>query len=417
YSDEALLEAIRAALPTEQAGRDPALRFMGIGAFCLVAFFALSKRWFGAEGPALAGRLTAGLGTLNPAEAGRDLWRLAEFAQAHVPVRQAIAEERTFAGLQQRLLPLAEGQAFLERWHAVLARHGHHARGEVELMNPRWCETPDVVLGLVRDYLEALSLNLAVPATRLAELAEQRAALEQQCRCWLKNPFKRVLFRWSLDCARRGVAVKENVKSAFIQRLCCARLLLLELGRRLAERGRCADCNDVFFLEVEELRPEFLFAASRGLREIMAVRRAEYERNQNLRPPPVVFGSGDPSAWQNESSVPVAEQLEGLAVSPGLAIGRARVILKPNGQDRVLPGEILVAPSTDPAWSPYFLTAAGIAIDLGGMLSHGSILAREYGLPAVTNLGSATRVVRTGDLVRVDGTCGRVTILERAANQ
>jgi pyruvate,water dikinase len=115
--------------------------------------------------------------------------------------------------------------------------------------------------------------------------------------------------------------------------------------------------------------------------------------------------------------VPAVAYLEGLAVSPGIASGRARVIVKPNGEDHVLPGEILVAPSTDPAWSPYFLTAAGIAIDLGGVLSHGSILAREYGLPAVTNLGSATRVIRNGDRVQVDGNCGRVTVLERASDQ
>jgi pyruvate,water dikinase len=180
YSDEAFLKAIRAALPTEQTGHDPALRFMGIGAFCLVAFFALSKRWFGAEGPALAGRLTVGLGTLNPAEAGRDLWRLAEFAQAHAQVRQAVEEERAFAALEQRLRTLTEGKAFLERWHAVLARHGHHARGELELMNPRWCETPDVVLALVRNYLEAVTRNLAVPATRLLSWASS-------VRCWSRS--------------------------------------------------------------------------------------------------------------------------------------------------------------------------------------------------------------------------------------
>jgi pyruvate,water dikinase len=83
----------------------------------------------------------------------------------------------------------------------------------------------------------------------------------------------------------------------------------------------------------------------------------------------------------------------------------------------VLPGEILVTPNTDPAWSPYFLTAADVVIDLGGMLSHGSILAREYGLPAVTNAGSATRTIHTGDLVQVDGNRGQVHILERITPQ
>jgi hypothetical protein len=128
YSDEALLEAIRAVLPTEQTGRDLALRFMGIVAFSLMLFFALSKRWFGSEGPALAGSLTAGLGTLHPAEAGRELWRLAKFAREHAPVRRAVEEEHSFAALEQRLLALNEGKAFLQRWHDLLARHGHQSR-------------------------------------------------------------------------------------------------------------------------------------------------------------------------------------------------------------------------------------------------------------------------------------------------
>jgi phosphohistidine swiveling domain-containing protein len=412
-SDYALLEAIHAALPTEHTGRGPALRLMGIGAFSLVALSTLSKRWFGAEGPALAARLTAGLGTLDPAEAGRDLWRLAEFAARHTELRRAVEEETVFADFQRRLQVTKEGEPFLERWQAFLTRHGHHARNEIELMNPRWCETPNVVLGLVRGFLEAIVRDAPVPTVRLSDLAAQRATLERECLHRLRNPCNRIVFRWALDCARRGLAIKENVKSECVQCVTHVRFHLLELGRRLVRHGRCDDQNDVFFLTVGELQPHLLFGDGSGLRKIVAARRAEHARNQDLRPPPVVFGNGDPLTWQTESSLPSVQQLEGLPVSPGVVIGRARVILQTSSDDRVLPGEILVAPSTDPAWSLHFVTAAGVAIDLGGMLSHGSILAREYGLPAVTNLGSATRAIHTGDLVQVDGNRGLVTILGR----
>jgi pyruvate,water dikinase len=191
--------------------------------------------------------------------------------------------------------------------------------------------------------------------------------------------------------------------------------LLLELERCLRQRGRCTNPDDVFFLTVDELRSDFLFDPNTDLRAVIATRRAEYDRNQKLQPPPVLFGHGDPAQWQPETIVANSDRLEGLPVSPGLAIGRARVILQVTPQDRVLPGEILVAPLTDPGWSPYFLTAAAIVSDLGGLLSHGSIVAREYGLPAVTNVGTATRIIHTGDLVQVDGNRGTVTILERAA--
>ncbi|HVM49607.1 MAG TPA: PEP-utilizing enzyme [Candidatus Acidoferrum sp.] len=101
------------------------------------------------------------------------------------------------------------------------------------------------------------------------------------------------------------------------------------------------------------------------------------------------------------------------SVSPGVVTGRARLVLRTDNHAQVLPGEILVAPFTDPAWTPYLVSAAGVVMDQGGVLSHGSIVAREYGLPAVTNLGSATQLIRTGDWIQVDGDGGRVTILQR----
>jgi phosphoenolpyruvate synthase/pyruvate phosphate dikinase len=106
--------------------------------------------------------------------------------------------------------------------------------------------------------------------------------------------------------------------------------------------------------------------------------------------------------------------LRGLAVSPGVVRGRARVILRADAEQRVLPGEILVAPFTDPGWMPYFLPAAAIVVDVGGALSHGSIVAREYGIPAVVNVGPATQVIRTGDLIEVDAHCGEVRLLRDA---
>ena len=103
--------------------------------------------------------------------------------------------------------------------------------------------------------------------------------------------------------------------------------------------------------------------------------------------------------------------LKGITVSAGVVRGRARVFLTVDTDEPVLPGEILVAPFTDPGWTPYFVPAAGIVMDMGGLLSHGSIIAREYGIPAVVNVGPATRLIHTGDLIEVDGDLGEVRIL------
>ncbi|MDO9557891.1 MAG: PEP-utilizing enzyme [Coriobacteriia bacterium] len=130
-----------------------------------------------------------------------------------------------------------------------------------------------------------------------------------------------------------------------------------------------------------------------------------------LSPPPVVIGDWD------EHSEPIklpdgVEVLKGISVSAGVVRGPARVFLSVDSEEEVLPGEILVAPFTDPGWTPYFIPAAGIVMDMGGMLSHGSIIAREYGIPAVVNVGPATRIITTGQLVEVDGDRGEVRILD-----
>lgn len=109
----------------------------------------------------------------------------------------------------------------------------------------------------------------------------------------------------------------------------------------------------------------------------------------------------------------MATLLKGTAVSPGMATGKAKVILHTDDYQHVEAGEVLVAPSTDPAWTPYFLPAAAVVMDLGGILSHGAIIAREYGIPAVANVAGASRIIRTGQTIEVDGDRGLVRILSQ----
>ncbi len=158
--------------------------------------------------------------------------------------------------------------------------------------------------------------------------------------------------------------------------------------------------------------PEIVPAAESefALAETIAKRRVEYESNQKFNPPNVVVGEYDPINHPEQPVSLEGDYLEGIAVSPGIVRGPARVILRADENAQVLPGEILVAPFTDPGWTPYFIPAAGIVMDLGGQLSHGSIVAREYGIPAVVNVGPATRLIKTGQLIEVDGNRGRVRL-------
>jgi pyruvate,water dikinase len=185
---------------------------------------------------------------------------------------------------------------------------------------------------------------------------------------------------------------------------------MLEVGRRLVERGALSAGDDVFNLTYDEVPEVLAGRATFDVADTVARRAAEYEKNLTITPPAVVVGRFDPNRYEPDPVDTEATTLTGMGASAGVVEGPARVILR-SGTGGVKPGEILVAPFTDPGWTPYFVNAAGIVVDMGGMLSHGSIIAREYGIPAVVNVGPATKIIKTGQRLRVDGDTGVVTIL------
>jgi pyruvate,water dikinase len=372
------------------------------------------RRWLGDETGALANKLVSGRGDVLSAEAGLALWELAAFAREHPP----LADELTRSGGWEELHALldvratkgdADAERFLERWDAFMEAHGHHARGELDFATPRWDERPDYVLGIVNGYLE--TAPDPDPARLYEQRTEEARALARQCRARLRNPAKRRIFDSALAKGRESAVLRENVKSDGIRWIATIRRALLALGRRLAARGVIDRTGDVFFLEWEELEPARRGRAGFDVRYRIAERRSQHERDKALAPPPVVVGEWDAEEadWTVGRDV---DTLSGLGVSAGVARGPARVLASHDADEPVRPGEILVAPFTDPGWTPYFIPAAGIVMDMGGMLSHGSIIAREYGIPAVVNVGPATSIIQTGQVLEVDGDNGTVRIVD-----
>jgi pyruvate,water dikinase len=417
-SDGALLAAIHESFPPAALSELKVLgEVISVVSFFFVyssLLFNLCQRWFGHEGRSMANRLLTGMGDMNDAAAGHELWLLAEQAAREPEIKSVLFGERTFSAFASRLEGCRGGRAFRVQWDSFMHRHGHHGRGEVELFNPRWSECPDFVLDMVRSYVEAINAGHAGPIVRRDALAGERVALENKCLARLRNPLKRALFRFVLHRAQKGGQFRENLKSELIRWLTFLRCFLLELGRRLAARGRLADANDIFFLEIEELQSGCLLDPGTDLRALTAGRRALYEQNLKITPPSIVVGRFDPRAFAPDAVDSGTKVFHGLGVSAGAATGRARVILRSDANERVRPGEILVAPFTDPGWTPYFVAAAGIVMDMGGLLSHGSIVAREYGIPAVVNVGPATQIIRTGQWLEVDADRGVVKVLDTA---
>ena len=196
------------------------------------------------------------------------------------------------------------------------------------------------------------------------------------------------------------------------------RRIAIELGRRLVEKGIIAQMEDVFWLGLDEIRTAIAGPAPAApLIAQVEQRRAQNQAWSQSSAPYLLPVGSKPALWwkwvfptPELNRQPDAHTLTGLGVSPGKVTAVARVLHSLDEMQRINPGEILVTRTTTPAWTPLFSRISGLVTDLGGPLAHGSIVAREYGIPAVMGVGNATQFIRDGDTITVDGTAGRVLL-------
>lgn len=294
---------------------------------------------------------------------------------------------------------LAHGSLTLE---AFLERHGYHAPVQGELATPSWRADPTPVLHLAATY--AKRSDEENPGVVQRRRQRERDALERT----LLERVPRVAtpaVRGLLAAVRAYVPLREVNRMQFLQCYDVARAAATSLGRNLTERGLVDTVDDVFFLTVEELvsgeQPPAGLVAKR--RE----RQAYYEAHEI----PVRF-TGKPELRPIVAPAQ-CDRIEGIGGSAGVAEGRARVVEGPDDPNGLEEGEVLVAETTSPSYASYFLVASAVVVDIGGMLSHGPIVAREMGIPCVINTKHARHTIRTGDLVRVDGDRGVVEVLAR----
>lgn len=299
----------------------------------------------------------------------------------------------------------AEPRADHPAVRALLDAYGHRAVREIDIGIPRWSEEPEHILHMLSTYM-AQGPGAADPEHHFASGAERAeeavAAVTEEVRR-KRGGVAAALVRLLLGRFRQLAGVREWHKFYLVRILAIIRRVWHEAGAELVQAGRLHDAEDVFFLEIGELGSE------RNLAEVAAQRRADYARDLRRRPVPLAITS------EGEVSYGVPPRpdgaLAGLGASAGTFEGVVRIILNPKGA-RLEPGEILVAPGTDPAWTPLFLTAGALVTETGGMISHGSVVAREYGIPAVVGVSGATTRLHTGQRVRVDGSTGMLTPLD-----
>jgi pyruvate,water dikinase len=302
----------------------------------------------------------------------------------------------------------------LEALDAFLARYGDRGAGEIDISRPRWRDDPSLLLRVItggisagqpgdhRRKHEAHAAAGEAAAARLA-LAAGRG---------LAGPVRRWAVQRLARVARIGLALREHPKYLLVQVLGLLRAEVLAAGATLASRGQIDSPSGVWHLGFPELA-DALADAGLDLRERVAARVAAFERDRQRKPPIVMSSDGETPILSSARGDLPAGALPGTAASSGVVEGLARVVTDP-AREVLQAGEILVAPFTDPGWTPLFVHAAGVVTEVGGVMTHGAVVAREYGIPAVVSVESAVERIKTGQRIRLDGTRGFVLILEPA---
>jgi rifampicin phosphotransferase len=402
--------------------------------------------------------LTRGLPHNVTTEMDLILWDTARAIAADDAARASFLDADA-ADVSARFLAGALPRAAQDAMGKFLDRYGMRGVGEIDLGRPRWRDEPASLIQAVSSYLR-IAGDAAAPDRVFQKAADSAQAAGNALVAMLasqpggKKKARRA--RFLISRVRELAGLREMPKFAAVRALTAQREGLLASGAELARRGILEKRDDIFFLRLADLK-EIAQGEGRGAapaggsgdgrgaaqgegrgavqaggsgggqgatpwdargaeagrwRALVRDRRADHERElRRVAVPRILLSDGTAFYGGAAETDPNAETVRGSPVSPGVAEGAVRVVLDPRGAE-LAPGEILVCPGTDPAWTPLFLAAAGLVMEVGGMMTHGSVVAREYGIPAVVGVSGATTRLSTGMRIRVDGNNGSVTILK-----
>lgn len=360
--------------------------------------------------------LVSGLSGTHTAEINRDVWRLGQLARGDEALRRRIA-----AGDPLETLRAEESPVFWRAFDDFLARHGHRSNAR-ELSEPRWNETPELVFGFVRAQLGS-SEPAPNPATLERNAATrreeaERSVLQRQGRGFGAALRRRIL-TWVWRRAQTFTVYRENQRYYLDYILASLRDLLREHGVRLTKRGFLADRDEVFLLEADELRELMAMRdPPDDLRERLDLRAAHHHKWKDRLPATFLFDDVETEgeiAEGEPNDASAARDVAGIGAARGVARGRVRVLRRAEELADVRPGDLLVVENIDPGWTNVFPLIAGLVCETGGLLSHGALLAREYGIPAVMGVAGATSRLENGALLEIDGVKGSVVRVEPGA--
>jgi len=367
-------------------------------------------------------QMMAWLGEKNPAdtlaqsapnnvtsEMGLALLDVADVIRPH-PEVIAYLQQAKNDGFLEGLLPLEGGPEAHDAMSAYLDKYGMRCAGEIDVTRTRWSEAPTTLVPLILSNVKNFQPGAG---SRKLEQGRQEAAKKEQellerLRQLPDGPQKAEETQRMIRRLRNFVGYREYPKYGIVNRYFLYKQALLEEAGRLVRANVLQEPEDIYYLTLQELREVVRTHTMDS--QIVSHRKAEHERHRKLTPPRVLTSDGEIVAGAYKRADLPADALVGLAVSAGVVEGRARV-LSDMADAELEAGDILVTAFTDPSWTPLFVSIKGLVTEVGGLMTHGAVIAREYGLPAVVGVQNATRLIKDGQRIRVHGTDGYVEIL------
>ena len=370
-----------------------------------VTMGAITGLALGLGRPGLDLRIAGGLGGVASAAPSFAMWEISRIVRNSPALTQEF--ESGFDGLEARLLAVQDNE-FDTSFSSLLDLYGSRGPNEWELRSQTWETHPELTLVLI-DRMR-LAEDAQDPQIRHQEAQERSSIALSELRNMVSGD---EISAGTLEIAVASSSVfipaRENAKTAIVKVVHEVRLAALELGRRLADNGRLERSNHIFMLQDKELEQ----AINGSMAEEASEREKQYLELFSLTPP-FWFNGEVPNEkmWlPRETNYSERKVVQGMGGSAGVATGIARIITDPSDPKGLEPGDILVAPITDPAWTPLFVPAAGVVVDVGATMSHAVIVSRELGIPCVVSATGATSRIPDGAEIRVNGDTGTVTIL------
>ena len=361
--------------------------------------------WLGSDWRELLNASLQGQGTVISAQQIVRLAELAEIAFDEEPVRRwCVDDDWTATGFRDALA----GTGFLTRFEQYLADYGHRAVGESDIVSPRISDQPEAVLTVLRTQVR--TGEVSVSKDILSRQAERRQdALAEIERRFGWRWHRGAIFRWWYRRLTRFCALREANRHHLMYYSLAVRRLLFQLGARMVELGLLAVPDDIFYLTMDE-QAVLNAGDGRDWQGLVRERREERRRNEQRSVPDTIR---DWEAVVQESVLSAGggeeRALRGIAISAGEATGPVRLVHSTEDWGRVSPGDILVVPVIDPGMAPLFGLAAGLVAEMGGTLSHGAIIAREYGLPVLVNVPYASSLLRENERVTIVSSTGTIS--------